>query len=225
MMRNLFLVLVLLNLGFAAWYLWHSEPALETRVIRDADVPTIALASELAPPAVNEVTNDLTVAPAVDPPPAPIARCVGIGPFSDLDSVEAARAILRTAGYDALRRAENGEVWMGHWVYLDNVASQGQADTLSEVLADGGVADTYFDPTGEEGDVLSLGVFREFDRAETVRIRAMELGFVPVMVERTRPGTVYWADVTMEDEEDIDLGPLQSPGRIVRLEQRDCDTL
>ena len=113
---------------------------------------------------------------------------------------------------------------MGHWIYLENVTNQGQADTLSDVLADGGIADTYFDPTGEEGDVLSLGVFREFDRAETVRVRAQEIGFDPVMVERTRPGTVYWADLTLTAEETIDLEPLQSPGRIVRLEQRACDS-
>jgi hypothetical protein len=222
-MRNLFLILVLVNLAFAAWYLWFSDPATDTRVVRDPNVPTIALASEAAPSGNSAVTP--VVEPVVDEPAVmPAVRCVGIGPFSDIDGVEVARVILRTAGYESVQRSENGDVWLGHWIYLDNVTSQGQADALSDVLDQGGIGDTYFDPTGEEGDVLSLGVFREFNRAETIRIQALDLGFEPVMIERTRPGTVYWADLTLLAEETIDLEPLQAPGRIVRLEQRACDS-
>lgn len=226
-MRNLFLLLLLANLGFAAWYFWVREPPVVTRTIRDPEVPSIALASEPAP--LVDSTEASTVPPRVEetaesPPIFPVVRCFGIGPFSDMDSVEAARTILRNAGFDALRRAENGEVWLGHWIFLDNVTNQGQADTLSEALADGGIEDSYFDPTGVDGDVLSLGLFREFNRAETIRILALELGFEPVMVQRTRPGTVYWADVTLANADTLDLTPFQSPGRIVRLEQRQCDS-
>ena len=49
------------------------------------------------------------------------------------------------------------------------------------------------------------------------------LGFEPEMTDSTRPGTLYWADLTLVTEEDLDLGPLQTTGRIIRLEQRDCD--
>jgi hypothetical protein len=131
--------------------------------------------------------------------------------------------ILRAAAYDPVQRTENGDVWLGYWVYLDNVTTQGQADTLGSVLAETGVEDTYFDPSGAEGDVLSLGLFRELVRAENVREQAVAAGFDPVMVDRTRPGTLYWADLVLAIDEELDLAPLQAGGRIIRMDPRPCD--
>ena len=75
------------------------------------------------------------------------------------------------------------------------------------------------------GITVSLGVFRELDRAEAVRdrIQALGLGFEPAITDRTRPGALYWADLTLETGEEPDLAPLQRAGRIIRLEQRVCD--
>ncbi|MFP6829248.1 MAG: hypothetical protein VCC36_09475 [Gammaproteobacteria bacterium] len=112
---------------------------------------------------------------------------------------------------------------MGYWVYLDNVTTQEQADAFGSALAESGVEDSYFDPSGVEGDVLSLGFFREFERAETVREQALAAGLDPVMVDRTRPGTLYWADLVLAIDEELDLEPLQAGGRIIRMDPRPCD--
>ncbi len=230
-MRNLFLLLVLVNLGFAAWYFWFNEPATDVRSARYTDVPGISLVSELeespsAPAASAEVVpspaEDI-LAPLTVPSIALAERCVGIGPFSELDRFDAAMTILRAAAYDPVQRTENGDVWLGYWVYLDNVTTQGQADTLGSVLAETGIEDTYFDPSGAEGDVLSLGLFRELVRAEDVREQAVAAGFEPVMVDRTRPGTLYWADLVLAIDEELDLAPLQAGGRIIRMDPRPCD--
>jgi hypothetical protein len=176
-----------------------------------------AASEELVPSPVEDLPAPLTVASI---PPAD--RCVGIGPFSRLDRFDAAMTILRAAAYEPAQRTENGDVWLGHWVYLANVTTQGQADTLGSVLAEEGVHDTYFDPSGEEGDILSLGLFREFERAETVRERALAAGFEPVMEDRTRVGTLYWADLVLATDEELDLEPLQEAGRIIRMDPRPC---
>lgn len=42
-----FLLLVLVNLGFAAWYLWIVEPVTDVGAIRNSAVPSISLVSEL----------------------------------------------------------------------------------------------------------------------------------------------------------------------------------
>ena len=230
-MRNIFLLLVLANLGFAAWYFWFNEPAPDVRSARYTDVPGISLVSELEElPSAPATTLDVVPSPAEDilaplavPSVAPAERCVGIGPFSDLDRFDAAMTILRAAAYDPVQRTENGDVWLGYWVYLDNVTTQGQADTLGSALAESGVEDTYFDPSGEEGDVLSLGLFRELERAETVREQVLVAGFDPVMVDRTRPGTLYWADLVLAIDEELELAPLQAGGRIIRMDPRPCD--
>jgi len=229
-MRNIFLLLVLVNLAFAAWYFWFNEPVTDVRSARYADVPGISLVSELeelpsAPAATVEVVpspaEDI-LAPLTVPSIAPAESCVGIGPFSEVDRFDAAMTILRAAAYDPVQRTENGDVWMGYWVYLDNVTNQGQADTLGITLGEAGVEDTYFDPSGAEGDVLSLGLFREFERAETVRERVLAAGFDPVIVDRTRPGTLYWADLVLAIDEELGLEPLQGGGRIIRMDPRPC---
>jgi hypothetical protein len=82
-MRNLFLVLVLANLAFAAWHSWFSPAAVTPDT---SDVPTIMLASEFpvaeleveAPPIVEAELESLATAPA--PAPAPEAE---VDPLDD----------------------------------------------------------------------------------------------------------------------------------------------
>ena len=216
-MRNLFLLLVLANLGFAAWYLWIVEPVTDVGATQVSDVPSISLVSEL-----EESAYEPTLAAE---PVLPVARCVGVGPFSEFGRFVQALARLRSAGYTPTQRSEDGDVWLGHWVYLGDITTQGQAAGVIRTLAEHGIVDTAFDPAGAWGDVLSLGVFRELNRAEAVsdRVQALGLGFEPAIMDRTRPGTLYWADLTLETGEDPDLEPLQRAGRIIRLEQRVCD--
>jgi len=216
-MRNLFLLLVLANLGFAAWYLWIVEPVTDVGATQVSDVPSISLVSEL-----EESASEPTLAAE---PVVPVARCVGVGPFSEFGRFVQALARLRSAGYTPTQRSEDGDVWLGHWVYLGDITTQGQAAGVIRTLAEHGIVDTAFDPAGAWGDVLSLGVFRELSRAEAVsdRVQALGLGFEPAITDRTRPGTLYWADLTLETGEDPDLEPLQRAGRIIRLEQRVCD--
>ncbi len=216
-MRNLFLLLVLANLGFAAWYLWFVQPVTDVGATQVSDVPSISLVSEL-----EESASEPTLAAE---PVVPVARCVGVGPFSEFGRFVQALARLRSAGYSPTQRSEDGDVWLGHWVYLGDITTQGQAAGVIRTLAEHGIVDTAFDPAGAWGDVLSLGVFRELSRAEAVsdRVQALGLGFEPAITDRTRPGTLYWADLTLETGEDPDLEPLQRAGRIIRLEQRVCD--
>ncbi len=230
-MRNLFLILVLVNLGFAAWYLWIVEPVTDVRVTQNSSVPSISLVSELENSA-DEPPDGVMVLPAEAPgaplavePVLPVARCVGVGPFSEFGRFVQALARLRSSGYAPTQRSEDGDVWLGHWVHLADITSRGQAAEIIRTLAERGIVDTAFDPTGAWGAVLSLGVFRELNRAEAVRerVQALGLGFEPAIMDRTRPGTLYWADLTLAAVEDPDLEPLQPAGRIIRLEQRDCD--
>ena len=98
-MRNLFLVLVLANLGFAAWHFWFADT---TDPVRPAapDTPTITLLEEL------EDSNA---------PPANVQRCISIGPFAELALADAAAAILRAVDLD-LAITEPADVDEGYWI-------------------------------------------------------------------------------------------------------------
>ena len=65
-MRNLFFLLVLVNLGFAAWHAWYSHPPRPART-SDADLPSLTLVSEV-PPDIADLREASAAAPSVQLP-------------------------------------------------------------------------------------------------------------------------------------------------------------
>lgn len=245
-MRNAFLALVLANLAFAAWHYGFSESTQP--LPRARDVPTIVLASELG---TDTRSAPITLAPsdagesnlpeagddasaqtealaeasllAVDAAVLPaIGHCVSVGPFRELSQAAEAAATLRERGYQPSQRASDGEIWVGYWVYLEGIATQAEANGIVARLRENSITDSYVIADSDSGNLVSLGVFTEISRAGGRREAARALGYEPVIVDRTRRGTVYWVDVNLQDQESLDFELLQSPGRIVRLEQRAC---
>ena len=154
---------------------------------------------------------------------APAARCTSVGPFRELSQAATAAATLRGAGHQPLQRVAEGDVWIGYWVYIPAIATEQEAnDVLAKVRADG-IADSYVIPNSDSGNLVSLGVFSEISGVSRRRDQVRALGFEPQVVDRTRRATVYWVDVTLEAGQTLDFDALQPPGRIIRLEQRNCD--
>ncbi|HEY5623974.1 MAG TPA: SPOR domain-containing protein, partial [Gammaproteobacteria bacterium] len=85
--------------------------------------------------------------------------------------------------------------------------------------------DTYFDPTGADGNVLSLGLYRERARAEALRNQIAAAGFQPVLVDRTRSATVFWADFESAEQLDPDLSSLQGASPVVSVQVRYCESI
>lgn len=249
-MRNLFLALVLANLGFAAWHLWYSDQT-QTVASSRRDGPAITLVSEApdtvaAPdatvvaasvsiPPTAAARADTAMAPAAGPPlaadaaaheVAPVAatdeRCVSVGPFRELAQAANAAASLRTVGYVPTQRVAEGEIWVGYWVYLERIATEAEADAILTDLRERGVTDSYVIPDSGANNIISLGVFSEIGRAGRRREEVRAFGYEPVVTDRTRRGTVYWVDVLLVPGQVLDFDALQTPGRILRLEQRPC---
>jgi hypothetical protein len=260
-MRHLFLMLVLVNLGFAAWSAWVAPSA---RVGRPADegLPTITLVSELPadlrsggdvvdepgePPAqdapaqpagdaaaevaVREpdaVPDEVAAAAALAPVEAE-ARCTSVGPFRELSQAAAAAATLRGAGYQPTQRVVEGEVWSGYWVYIPAIPTEQEAnETLAKVregVRDARIPDAYVIRNSDSGNLVSLGVFSEISGVSRLRDEVRALGFEPQVVDRTSRATVYWIDIALAPGQTLDFETLQPPGRIIRLEQRACESV
>lgn len=234
-MRNLFLVLVLANLGFAAWAAWYAEPATSNGGNRGVAVPGIKLVSELEG-ATRETIEAATVPeparelrPPPEPPPPParnaIERCVSVGPFQELAQASAAQSALRAAGFMPTQRVVDGDIWVGYWVHLPGIPTREEANEILERLRADDISDSYIVPGGEDSQIISLGVFSEISRAAGIRERVRELGYDPTVADRSRRATLYWIDVPAMGDASIDLEALQPPGRINRLEQRACGTV
>jgi len=254
-MRHLFLMLVLVNLGFAAWNAWFAPSARGGRPA-DEGLPSLTLVSEVpadlrsggdeptpqdapalaaadaAPEAAANGGPDAAPgeeAAAVVPPAAADARCTSVGPFRDLSQAAAAAATLRGEGYQPTQRVVEGEVWSGYWVYIGSIPTEQEAnETLAKVregVRDARIPDAYVIRNAASGNLVSLGVFSEISGVSRLREEVRALGFEPQVVDRTNRATVYWIDIALAPGQTLDFETLQPPGRIIRLEQRACEAV
>ena len=248
-MRHLFLMLVLVNLGFAAWSAWVAPSARGGRPA-DEGLPALTLVSEVPADLRSEqsepVPQDAAANPGSDaaPVPTPVedapvtgetaaadveTRCTSVGPFRDLSQAAAAAATLRNAGYRPTQRVVEGEIWSGYWVYIPAIPTDQEAnETLAKVregVRDARIPDAYVIRNSDSGNLVSLGVFSEISGVSRLREEVRALGFEPQVVDRTSRATVYWIDIALAPGQTLDFETLQPPGRIIRLEQRACEAV
>jgi hypothetical protein len=281
-MRNLFLVLLLANLAFAAWHAWFAQPPRPTHVV-DPNVPGITLVKELSDDAaaLSGAEGQSATLSGAESQPMPLqadngdgvaaaaasgeagqadtgiahersdvaaraenksarsdstaagstdhsvvlagARCTSVGPFRELAQAATAAATLRTAGYQPTQRVAEGDIWIGYWVYIDAIPTVALANEILAKVRSDGVTDSYVIPNSDSGNLVSLGVFSEISGVSRRREQVLALGYEPKVVDRTRRATVYWVDVVLKGTQVLDFEALQTPGRIIRLEQRSCE--
>jgi len=200
MMRNAFLVLVLANLGFAAWHSWFAgEDGIVRTFERDANIRLLGEETRVAATAPADTAADSGEGTEAETVAAPeervLLRCVSIGPMPNRLVVDEAATALARAGFLPTQRTAQGNVWLGHWVYIDAIATQAEANAIVDVLAANGIGEAYVIADGANGNIVSLGVFTVRQRAEQRLSDARALGYPAVVADRSQPGTVYWLDV------------------------------
>ncbi|HKE94216.1 MAG TPA: hypothetical protein VKB34_07935 [Povalibacter sp.] len=239
-MRTFCLILILANVLFLSW-----SQLLDVRV-SDLDrtpqvvvspPPRIVLAREVPStpePAVIKPVQPPRVAPlgaAMAPVQADAAAdllsCTSVGPFADLAEAAQAQAALKGAGFEPRQRLEQGELWVGYWVSVQNFASREDAEAALKLLLSNGVTDVYLMPASDASNVLSLGVFSDYQRAQRRAEEIRVLGLEPRIDDRKRAGAVYWIDADLpEPGKSIDTSIFQTdPRKITRLELRPCPAI
>lgn len=218
-MRNLFLLLLLANLLFLGWQRWVAPPEVAaTEFLSGGQEPRIQTLARAGP------EGRLSAAPRGAPrlPVPPDGRCARIGPLAEGTTADRLRARLEAAGFDAATAVEEGQVWVGHWVQLESVGSREEADRVVARLATGGLPDAYVLQTSPPFSI-SLGVFRDRSRADTVAAAAAKLGFRPGITDRYRPGALYWLSVVVPQGRALPLDDLgRESDQILRAEPVAC---
>jgi hypothetical protein len=169
-MRALFLLLLLANVAFYAWWRTVSPPEVVSdaaplkRQIEPEKLKIIA-AADLPPPAA-----PVKPAPVAAPPVA--AKCMEWGSFTLSDAPRAEKALepLTLGARLARRRTEENAGW---WVFIPAQANRAAAQKKAAELKDLGV-DEYFivQDEGAYRWALSLGVFRT-EEAAAARLAAL----------------------------------------------------
>jgi hypothetical protein len=91
-------------------------------------------------------------------------------------------------------------------------------------LTESGITDVYLMPGSEPANILSLGVFSDYQRAQRRFEQVRALGLTPQISDRKRAGSVFWIDVDLKEPgQPIDTSVFQvGQSRILRLELRAC---
>jgi hypothetical protein len=242
-MRTLCLLLILANVLYFTWSQMidvHGS-SLDRKGAKPVEAPVrIVLAREIVeanpeersvgpirdvqPPAVEPLGTQMS--PANTTATVDTLSCTSVGPFADLPQASQAQAALRAAGFQPRQRMEQGEIWAGYWVSVQGLATRDAAESALKTLAANGIADVYVMPGSDPPNVLSLGVFSDYQRAQRRVDEVRAIGLTPRIDDRKRAGSVYWIDVDlMEPGQLIDSSLFQTgPGKITRLEMRGCPT-
>jgi SPOR domain len=241
-MRTLCLLLILANILFLAWSklidvrvnaLDRAAPRTATQperivlaqeaqdTVDDEDDPIPDTIKEVQPPAVEPLGSTERAALGTS---ADTLTCTTIGPFPDLSQAAQAQAALREAGFEPRQRMEQGELWLGYWVSVQGLPTRDAAERALKTLSSSGITDVYLMPGSEPPNVLSLGVFTDYQRAQRRVDDVRALGLAPRIDDRKRAGSVYWIDVDLQQPgQIIDSSIFRSdPGKITRLEMRMC---
>ncbi len=242
-MRTLCLLLILANVLYFTWsqMLDVHGSSLDRKGSKPAEAPmrivlaremmeanpqehSIGAIREVQPPAVEPLSAQSPAADRTDTAQLDPMSCTSIGPFPDLPQASQAQASLRAAGFRPQQRMEQGEIWAGYWVSVQGLATREAAEAALKTLTTNGINDVYLMPGSDPPNVLSLGVFSDYQRAQRRLNEVRALGLTPHIDDRKRAGSVYWIDVELQEPgQIIDSSIFQTdPGKITRLEMRAC---
>jgi hypothetical protein len=98
--------------------------------------------------------------------------CVTIGPFKVSEAADSAVLEYSNEGMKTALRSAQGQIFVGHWVQIRNVADEATAKNMLAKLSDSGLTDAYLVRTEDEGLKISLGLFGEIERAEKIELQA-----------------------------------------------------
>lgn len=249
-MRNLFLLLVLVNLGVLAWFSWfrvaptpgprydgpgitllrEADPDAEIFSLAPAEPADVVPAENLATGTTESVSTaedtfavSAALAPTASAESATVIEgCISIGPFTEAGPADAALTALGDAGYDARMTVTEEEIWAGYWVFIGQIDSLAEARAIDAELGENGIEEAYVIADSDSGNLVSLGVFSQTARAVSQAERVGRLGYRATIADSTRLEETRWLEIESGGGEPFDPGLLQTPGEISRLEIRAC---
>lgn len=189
--RALLLLLVCMNLGVAAWWASHRDPAPPSPPALDAHVPRLKLLSEVERRPI-VAAAELTEAPT---PLDPNAVCLSLGPFTTPSALRQAMDALLPKVERIQFREVPAVALRGYRVFLPPSASRADALAVARALSGRGVSDYYIVSAGEQKNTISLGMFRDLENATQRRDAVAALGYSPMIEPRTESISQWWIDL------------------------------
>jgi len=231
LVRALIVLLAMLNLGAAAWWIARDPLPPPAPVQLPPGVARLQLVDEGArapapPPAPSAgiaaapAPSTTAVASDVTAPPAP--QCFSFGPFASKGAGSAAAAKLAPLVQHVATR-EQAAAASGHgWrVYLPPLPSAEQAQTVAQRIAAAGFNDFFVVREGAEANSIALGRYGG-EAAARKRAEALNAAGIAAQVEALGApdaANTVWLDVTA----DTGFDPRHAQATIAAAQYRKAD--
>ena len=235
--RALIVLLLILNLGVALWWITRVDTPPAALVILPEGAEPLRLLDEAAAPATATVP---TVQPVPAPPEAPVVAtapppvadadtaaamaCRSFGPFDGAASAQQAESRLRPL-VPSLATRQVQPVARGWQVRMRALPDRDAAAATATRLAAAGFRDNYLMPADADGRVdVALGRFGSEPAARVHQQALVAAGFAAVAEPLGDPATArYWIDVAAPA--DADLSALRRASGAARSETVECGSL
>jgi len=197
--RVIFVLLLALNLGTAAWLLWQPKRIEVSPSATDPLIPPLVLLSERDRGAMAQAAEL-----AAEPEPLPVQSvCLSLGPFQTRDLAQSAAAALTPLVNAVDVRATSERSVRGYWVHVPAAATRADALATARQLNAAGIRDNYVITAGSQENHISLGLFKDQQNAEKRRDQVTRLGFRVRVDERVDTREQFWLDLESKDASTI----------------------
>ena len=231
LLRATLVILAMLNLGAALWWISGAQGAVAPPAAVTADAPQLRLLHEAVPapvetttpaqpmPAAAEPSSGSGVAGArMDVPAAPV--CLRFGPFADAAASQAAGGALARVGVRTIARQTPARATRGWKVATSPFASREAAVAVAERLRAAGVSDLYVMGEGPDANSIALGRYGSEDAARRRQADLRGKG-VDAIAQPLGGGPIReWLDARLPAGTDPASLPQVAPARAL-----DCATL
>ncbi|MBU6199566.1 MAG: SPOR domain-containing protein [Xanthomonadaceae bacterium] len=218
--RILFLLLLALNIGVAAWLFFAPQPQARAFAPTDPGVAELTLLSE------RDRGGEASAAELASAPEAAAdlrnETCVSIGPFPTQADMRAALNSLTPLVPRIQYRDAHTTETRGFWVFLSAQPSREKALALARALSNKGVRDYYVVTAGDQQNTISLGLFHEQVNAQKRLNEIAALGFAPQLIARTEDLPVYWIDFAENGKRPVDWRSHVNPQLDLRQQSVTC---
>jgi hypothetical protein len=228
LVRALIVLLSLLNLGVAAWWIAHDPPPAKAAPSVPPGVARLQLVQESAPapaPSVQEPTAaDAVATPTTGDVTAVSAQqCFSFGPFASKDAGSTAAAKLRpqVQKLSAREQAAPSVTARGWRVYLPPLPSLEQAQTIAQRIGAAGFSDFLVVREGAEANSIALGRYSSEDAAKKRADALNAAGFAAQAeaVGEAKAASTVWLDVVA----DAAFDPRRAQAAIAAVQYRKAD--
>ncbi|RNF82182.1 SPOR domain-containing protein [Montanilutibacter psychrotolerans] len=251
--RALLVLLLVLNLGVATWWLLRGPPPKAAPAPLPVGAQRLQLTSEAAATAIHAAAaagngSDALVekpaaptttataaveAPAAETPaaeaavpPAPTAQCLSLGPFASTGAVAQAQVQVKPLVERVSVRKQEPSRGRGWRVFQPPSADAAAADAAAQRIAAAGFSDYFVVREGAEANSVALG---RYGSEAAARKRADALVAAGIPAQAAPVGgegdatTVYWLDVAAAAG--FDAGKAQTLVAATERRQLDCRSL